>query len=250
MAKLTASEYKLLDKMNKRLRTWHKNNLSNEVINQIQNDLLNFYTKHDIDNPSRDIILFKKSNKYTDEEKQEILQIAKAMERAKSSKISYYKKHKVDDLKIRKSFESMRQNPAYNINTFSDYIQLVDDLNNAKAIISELMEIDSGLVARTYSYAREHKLTSEEVNKILVNTLKNYRDGDTMEQFLQTEIERKELSNYINLNLKDRITDYAKNIGIQAEKIDEIINDAIRDNIKIDDIESHLYNQIDGISKL
>lgn len=249
MARLTASEYKLLDRMNKRLRTWNKNNLSNEVINQIQNDLLNFYAKYDIDNPSRDIVLFKKSNKYTEQEKQEILQIARAMERAKSSKISYYKKHKVDDLKIRKSFETMRQNPAYNINSFSDYIQLIDDLNNAKAIISELMEIDSGLVARTYSYARERKLTSKEVNNILVTTLKNYRDGDTMEQFLQIEIEKKELSNYINLNLRDRITDYANNIGIETEKVDEIIDDAIRDNIKIDDIESHLYNEVDGIGK-
>ena len=249
MAKLTASEYKLLDRMNKRLRTWHKNNLSNEVVNQIQNDLLNFYTKHNIDNPSRDIILFKKSNRYTDEEKQEILQIAKAMDRAKSSKISYYRKHKVDDLKIRKSFESIRQNPAYNINSFSDYIQLVDDLNNAKAIIAELMEIDSGLVARTYSYAREHKLTSEEVNKILVNTLKNYRDGDTMEQFLQTEIERKELSNYINLNLRDSVTDYAQTLKIETEIVDQIINDAIRDNIKIDEIEQHLYEMVDKYKK-
>ena len=249
MAKLTASEYKLLDRMNKRLRTWHKNNLSNEVVNQIQNDLLNFYTKHNIDNPSRDIILFKKSNRYTDKEKQEILQIAKAMDRAKSSKISYYRKHKVDDLKIRKSFESMRQNPAYNINSFSDYIQLVDDLNNAKAIISELMEIDSGLVARTYSYAREHKLTSKEVNKILVNTLKNYRDGDTMEQFLQTEIERKELSNYINLNLRDSVTDYAQTLKIETEIVDQIINDAIRDNIKIDEIEQHLYDMVDKYKK-
>ena len=249
MAKLTASEYKLLDRMNKRLRTWHKNNLSNEVVNQIQNDLLNFYTKHNIDNPSRDIILFKKSNRYTEEEKQEILKIAKAMDRAKSSKISYYRKHKVDDLKIRKSFESMRQNPAYNINSFSDYIQLVDDLNNAKAIIAELMEIDSGLVARTYSYAREHKLTSEEVNKILVNTLKNYRDGDTMEQFLQTEIERKELSNYINLNLRDSVTDYAQTFKIETEIVDQIINDAIRDNIKIDEIEQHLYDMVDKYKK-
>lgn len=249
MARLTASEYKLLDRMNKRLRTWHKNNISNEVVNQIQNDLINFYAKHDIDNPSRDIILFKKSNKYTDEEKQELLQIAKAMERAKSSKISYYKKHKVDDLKIRKSFESMRQNPAYNINSFSDYIQLVDDLNNAKAIISELMEIDSGLVARTYSYAKEHKLTSEEVNKILVTTLKNYRDGDTMEQFLQTEIERKELSNYINLNLRNNITDYAQSFKIETEIVDQIINDAIQDNIKIDEIEQHLYEMVDKYKK-
>lgn len=249
MARLTASEYKLLDRMNKRLRTWNKNNLSNEVINQIQNDLLNFYTKHNIDNPSRDIILFKKSNKYTEQEKQEILQIAKAMERAKSSKISYYKKHKVDDLKIRKSFEAMKQNPAYNIETFADYIEMVDDLNNAKAIIAELMEIDSGLVARSYAYAKEHKLTTEEVNNILTTTLKNYRDGDTMEQFLQTEIERKELSNHINLNLKDKITDYAVNIGIDTEKVDKIIDDAIRDNIKIDDIETYLYNKVDGIGK-
>lgn len=249
MAKLTASEYKLLDRMNKRLRTWNKNNVSNEVINMIQNDLINFYAKYDIDNPSRDLILFKKSNKYTEQQKQEILRIARAMERSKSSKISYYKKHKVNDLKIKKSFESMRENPAYNINSFSDYIHLVDDLNNAKSIISELMEIDSGLVARTYAYAREHKLTSEEVNKILVKTLKNYRDGDTMEQFLQTEIERKELANYVNLNLRDRITDYANNIGIETEKVDEIIEGAIRDNVKIDNIESHLYNKVDGIGK-
>lgn len=248
MAKLTPNEYKLLDRMNKRLRTWHKNDLSSEVVNQIQNDLINFYAKYDIDNPSRDIILFKKSNRYTDEQKQEILQIARAMEFSKSSKLSYYKKHKEDDNRIKLSYEKIKENPAYNVNSFSDYVKFVDDMNNAKAIIAELMQMDSDMVARVYSYSREHNLKTNEINDILVNAVKNYRDGDTMELFLQSEIERKELSNYINLNIKDNLMAYGKKHNIKQEKIEQLINDAIADNIEIDNIEDHLYDQIDGLT--
>lgn len=246
MSKLTPEEYKLLDKMNKRLRTWVKNNMSNEVINQIQNDLTIFYTKYNIDAPSRNIMLFKKSNRYTDQEKQELLRIAQAMNKAKSSKISYYRKMPTDNERLQKAFQSVRNNPLYNVNTFVDYIQWVDDMNNAKEIVAQLMEIDSDLVARTYGYGKEHNLTSEDINMIMKDAVDNYRDGDTMEQFLQNEIEKKEKNNYINLSLAPSIYDYASKKSVPEHATQSII-DTVASNpeISMSNVEDTIYQKID-----
>lgn len=246
MSKLTPAEYKLLDKMNKRLRSWAKNNMSNEVINQVKNDLLNFYTKYDRVSPNRNILLFTKSNTLSDDEKAEMLRIAKAMDSAKSSKISYYKKMPTDDKRLQKAFQTVKNNPLYNVKTFADYVQWVDDLNNAKSIVAELMELDSAMVARVYGYGTEKNLTTEQVNEILINAVNNYKDGDSMEQFLQTEIEKRELKNHININLRDRLYNYGNKYGVNSTEIDNIIDMSIQENIGIDNIEDYLYNEIDG----
>lgn len=247
-SRLTADEYKLLDKMNKRLRTWQKNNMSNEVVNQVKNDLLNFYLKHNINSPNREMLLFTKSNNLTSEQKEELLRIANAMNSAKSSKISYYKKMPTDDKRLQKAFQTVKNNPLYNVKTFADYVQWVDDMNNAKAIVAELMELDSAMIARVYGYGTDKKLTTEQVNEIMVNAVNNYKDGSTMEQFLQSEIEKKELENHINIKLRDRLYKYGDKYSVDAETVDNIIDNAIIDNIPLDNIDDYLFNAIEEVS--
>lgn len=201
MPKLTKAEYKLLDRMNKRLQSWEKNNMASEVINQVKNDLLNFYVKHDRVFSGKNI-RFTKSNRMDVNEKRELLAIANAMNSAKSSSIKYYKQHGVNDDQIMQSFETVRNNPAYNVNSFSEYVQWVDDIKNAKATRELISNLDSKQIARLYGYGREYKLTTEEVNTIILSNLDRYRNGSNLELFLKSEIEtfeeqtRQEMARY------------------------------------------------------
>lgn len=189
---LTKEEYKLLDRMNKRLRTWQRQGLTNEVINRVKNDLINFYDKYDRAHPSHEYIVFTKSKNLSDREKQELLQIARSMENAKSSSLAYYKKRRdnINDEQIRRSYETIKNNPAYGVNNWQDYIQFVDNMENYRAISASLRELDSKIVARTYAYGKEHNLTTQDINELLLQNVQKYEYGDDFEIFLKTEIER------------------------------------------------------------
>ncbi len=189
MSKLTKAEYRLLDRMNKRFRTWEKNNISSEVINQVKNDLVNWYIKHDRV-WSGENVRFTKSNRLDDNEKRELLQIARAMESAKSSKISYYKRMPNSDEQFTRSFETVRNNPAYGVNSFADYVRFVDDMKSYRETRILLESLPSKEVARLYAYGREHNLTTEQVNQILISNVDKYRNGSNTERFLMDEIDK------------------------------------------------------------
>lgn len=190
MPKLTPEEYKLLDRMNKRLATWEKNGLTNDITNQVRTELLNFYTKHDIEYTGA-TVKFKKSNLYTDEEKREILAIANAMEYTKSSSIKYYKsnpnKAKHNYLQ---SYETVRNKGVYGVKTFQDYIRFIDDIKSAKANKDLIRNLDSHQIARLYGYGHEHDLTTEQINNIILENVSEYRDGSKLERFLMDEIDQ------------------------------------------------------------
>lgn len=192
MPKLTPEEYKLLDRMNKRLATWEKNGLTNDITNQVRVELLNFYTKHDIEYKGA-TVKFKKSNLYTDEEKREILAIANAMEFTKSSSIKYYKsnpnKAKHNYLK---SFESVRNMSVYGVKTFQDYIKFIDDIKSAKDNKDLIRNLDSHQIARLYGFGHEHNLTTEQINDLILENVTEYRRGSKLEEFLLEEIENNE----------------------------------------------------------
>ena len=192
MQKLTPEEYKLLDRMNKRLATWEKNGLTNDITNQVRVELLNFYTKHDIEYKGA-TVKFKKSNLYTDEEKREILAIARAMEYTKSSSIKYYKsnpnKAKHNYLQ---SYETVRNKGVYGVKTFQDYIRFIDDIKSAKANKDLIRNLDSHQIARLYGYGHEKNLTTEQINNIILENVSEYRDGSKLERFLMDEIDQYE----------------------------------------------------------
>lgn len=189
MPRLTPDEYKLLDRMNKRLATWEKNDLQNDVTNQVRIELLNFYTKHDIEYTGA-TIKFKKSNLYTEQEKQEILSIARAMEYSKSSAISYYKRHPTkQEHNYLQSFETVRNKGVYGVKTFQDYINFIDDIKSAKANKDLIRNLDSKQIARLYAYGHEKKLTTEQINDIILENVTEYRSGTKLENFLMKQIE-------------------------------------------------------------
>lgn len=189
MPKLTTEEYRLLDRMNKRLETWERNKLTNDVTNQVRIELLNFYTKHDIEYTGK-TVKFKKSNLFTEGEKAEILAIAQAMEFSKSSSIKYYKAHpKKSEHNYLQSFETVRNKGVYGVKTFQDYINFIDDIRTAKANKDLIRNLDSKQIARLYAYGHEKKLTTEQINQLIIDNVSDYRNGSKLERFLMEEIE-------------------------------------------------------------
>lgn len=192
MPKLTPDEYKLLDRMNKRLATWEKNDLTNDITNQVRTELLNFYTKHDIEYTGA-TVKFKKSNLYTVDEKREILAIAKAMEFTKSSSIKYYKANpNKAHHNYLKSFETVRNKGVYGVKTFQDYINFIDDIKSAKANRDLIRNLDSKQIARLYAYGHERDLSTEQINQLIIDNVTDYRDGSKLERFLMDEIDQYE----------------------------------------------------------
>ena len=192
MPKLTPEEYKLLDRMNKRLATWENNDLTNDITNQVRVELLNFYTKHDIEYKGA-TVKFKKSNLYTDEEKREILAIARAMEYTKSSSIKYYKSNpNKQSHNYLQSYETVRNMGVYGVKTFQDYIRFIDDIKSAKANKDLIRNLDSKQIARLYAYGHERDLTTEQINQLIIDNVTEYRDGSKLERFLMDEIEQYE----------------------------------------------------------
>lgn len=192
MPKLTPDEYKLLDRMNKRLATWEKNDLTNDITNQVRTELLNFYTKHDIEYTGA-TVKFKKSNLYTVDEKREILAIAKAMEFTKSSSIKYYKANpNKAQHNYLKSFETVRNKGVYGVKTFQDYINFIDDIKSAKANRDLIRNLDSKQIARLYAYGHDRDLSTEQINQLIIDNVTDYRDGSKLERFLMDEIDQYE----------------------------------------------------------
>ena len=204
MGTLTKEMYKMYDKLNKRLKVWDKNNVSSEAVRRVRNDLLNFYTKNDIEIKG-DSLNFVKRQTLNEEQQKELMTIAKSMDFQKSSSIAYYKKNPETDKRGSMSFETVRNNPEYGVNNFQDYIKFIDDIKNAKATKSIMRNLDSKQVARLYGYGKEKDLTTEEVNTIIMQNLDGYRKGERLYNFLMDEIDKFFEDNeewYITTNLK------------------------------------------------
>lgn len=189
MGTLTKDMYKMYDKLNKRLKVWDKNNVSSEAVRRVRNDLLNFYTKNDIEIKG-DSLNFIKRQSLNEEQQKELMSIAKSMDFQKSSSMSYYKKKPESDKRGTMSFETVRNNPEYGVNNFQDYIKFIDDIKNAKATKSIMRNLDSKQVARLYGYGKEKDLTTEEVNTIIMQNLDGYRKGERLYNFLMDEIDK------------------------------------------------------------
>lgn len=188
LAQLTKEEYRLLDRMNKRLKVWDKRGATSEAVRRVRNDLLNFYTREDIETKSN-TLNFVKRKTLTDEQQRELVAIAKSMEFQKSSSVAYYAKNPEADARGTMSFETVRNNPEYGVNTFQDYIQFIDDIKNAKANRAIMRNLESKQVARLYAFGKDNGLTTDEVNTIIMQNLDGYRRGEKLYNFLMDEIE-------------------------------------------------------------
>lgn len=189
MGTLSKEVYKMYDRLNKRLAVWDKNDASSEAVRRVRNDLLNFYTKHDIELKG-DNLNFIKRQSLTEEQQKELTAIAKSMEFQKSSSIQYYKTNPEADKRGTMSFETVRANPEYGVNTFQEYIQFIDDIKNAKANHAIMRNLESKQVARLYAYGKENDLTTDEVNTIIMQNIDGYRKGEKLYNFLMDEIDR------------------------------------------------------------
>ena len=168
---MTKSEKKLLLKMNKRMERFKKAGAESYIISQTKNMLLNFYLKHDITAPRSGRFTTRKG--MTPEQEEELLRIARAMDRSKSSSIGYYKKHFEDenrDDQIQRSFESFQQNHPELEFDFADWVNYIDQMENEDKGFKDYY--DSETILDIYNYGYSIGLKNKDIQAMMAKQLR------------------------------------------------------------------------------
>lgn len=161
---LSREDKLLLQRMNKRMERFKKAGHENYVVQETKNMLLNFYLKYDIDAP--------RSGRFTTRELQdpeaqkEILQIARAMEKVKSSNVGYYKRHMEQEEQQRKSYKTSQENYGASFQNFGEYVEWIDEMKNVDKGFKEYYD-NSKELARIYDYGYANDLNSKEIQGII-----------------------------------------------------------------------------------
>ena len=162
---LSREDKLLLRRMNKRMERFKKAGADNYIIGETKNMLLNFYMKYDIDAP--------RSGRFTTRElsnpeaQEEILKIARAMDRVKSSNIGYYKRkgEEVEEQQL-KSFQTSKEAYGAMVQDLPSYMEFIDEMENIDKGFKEYYD-NSKEIARIYDYGYEVGLSSKEIQKIM-----------------------------------------------------------------------------------
>lgn len=189
---LSLEDRKLFDRMNKRLDKFDKQGIHNEVVNLAREELLNIYLKEsqkDTDLSRVNFSKFSMNSNLSEDTINDLRGLAKALEKAKTSKISYYKKDPTSVSNVRGTFEKL-EGKKYGVKDFQSFVNFVDDLENAMATSDISDKLDSNQWARIYGYGKDKKMTTEEINKLIIDNISKYRDGDTFVLYAFKEIDK------------------------------------------------------------
>lgn len=188
---LSLEDRKLFDRMNKRLDKFDKQGIHNEVVNLAREELLNIYLKEsqkDTDLSRTNFSKFSMNTNLSEDTINDLRGLAKALEKSKTSKISYYKKDPTAVSNVRGTFETL-EGKKYGVKDFQSYINFVDDLEDAMATSDITDKLNSDQWARIYGYGKDKKMTTEEINQLIIDNISKYRDGDTFVLYAFKEID-------------------------------------------------------------
>ena len=161
----TEEEKKLLRKLNKRMSRFEKAGADGNVIQQTKNLLQNWYLKYMINMPKSGG--FTTRNLNSPEAQEELLNIAKMMDRAKSSNIGYYKKYgEARNEQQIKSYETMKAKYPNLITDYASYVKFIDRLENEYKTFREYYD-DSKELARIYDYGYAANLKTKEIQDLI-----------------------------------------------------------------------------------
>lgn len=189
---LTIEDRKLFDRMNKRLDKFDKKGVQNEVVNLAREELLNIYLKESesgTDLSRTNFNKFSMNTSMSEETLDDLRGLAKALEKSKTSKISYYKKDPTITQHARSTYETLK-GKEYGVNDFQSFINFVDDLKGAMATSEIANKLDSDQWARIYGYGKDRGLTTDEINTLIIDNVSRYRDGDTFVLYAFNEIDK------------------------------------------------------------
>lgn len=174
--KISKSDYRLFDKLNKRLAAWEKSGVEHSIITETKDSLLSFYDEEDIDISRMKSIRFKKSGDMTKEQIKQLRQIAKMMDAQKESKISFFKKNMDDMSRYEKSYETAKQRYGVQITDFPSYIKFIEKMNSLSQRLKEYYT--SKQVVQILEYGLALGLSRSEVNKLMHNQARNKKTPD------------------------------------------------------------------------
>ena len=193
MARLSAEDRKLFDRANKRIEAFTKLGLRNDIIEIIQNELTNVYLDASADMIDTSRVNYDKfsmnSAVMSGERLEDARNLANALLDAKSSTLRYYKEHEHEPEYRAMSFETVRSNPAYEVNNFQDYINFVDDMKHAKEMKSLLQNLGSKNIARLYAYGKTQRFSRNDIDKIMLSVKKKFLDKDDLYKYLRGKID-------------------------------------------------------------
>lgn len=188
---LSLEDKKLFDRMNKRLDRFDKQGIRNEVVNLAREELLNIYLKESekgTDLSRSNFNKFSMNTNISDDTLNDLRGLAKALEKAKTSKISYYKKDPTAVGNVRGTFETLK-GKKFGVKDFQSYVNFVDDLESAMSTSDITDKLNSDQWARIYGYGKDKKMTTEEINQLIIDNISKYRDGDTFVLYAFKEID-------------------------------------------------------------
>lgn len=167
---LTKDQYRQVDKLNKRLDKFQKMGLKSEATEQTRTALEAFYLKHDINVGKMKGMKFKKRTaNMTQEQIDEMLEIADMFESSIGSRVSdYTQKKKIPD-HVKKAFETTKKKYPNQVKTWQDYINFIDRNKNVDSAIAEYYDSDE--VSLLYDNAISMGLTEKEVYNIIAKQI-------------------------------------------------------------------------------
>lgn len=191
---MSDEDRKLFDRMNKRLETFDKRGIKNNIVGLVRHELMNIYLneqeKNETDLHRTNFSKFTMNSNISDETLEELRGLAQALEKTKSSTMRYYKKHPTVAGNVEKSFEVLK-GKQYGVKDFQSFVNFVDDLDEAMQdkVMSE--KLDSNQWARIYGYGKDKDFTTDEINDLITKNITSYRDGETYVTFITSVIDEK-----------------------------------------------------------
>ena len=203
MAKLSAEDRKMFDRLNKRYKVFKKRGVSSNLWEMVKNEVLNVY----LDAADRGVMdisrLNFKQNVFTmakDVDAETLAQLRKIAQYAdstKSSSFNYYKKTGGQyDEQLYKSYKTIKEQKGFYVNDLQDYIDFIDDIENG-AIDKELFErLGSKLYEYFRAYCKHKKISVNDYNMIVKRGLSTQLNGDPLYNWLRNEVDGAYSENY------------------------------------------------------
>ena len=197
MAKLTAEDRKMFDRLNKRYKVFKKRGVSSNLWELVKNEVLNVYldaAKRGVMDISR---LNFKQNVFTmakDVDAETLAQLRKIAQYAditKSSSFNYYKKTggRYDD-ELYKAYNTIKKQNGFYVNDLQDYIDFIDDIENG-AMDKELFErLGSKLYRFFMAYLKHKPISQADYDSIIRRGLSTQLNGDPLYNWLRNEVDR------------------------------------------------------------
>lgn len=203
MAKLTAEDRKMFDRLNKRFKVFKKRGVSSNLWEMVKNEVLNVY----LDAANRGVMnisrLNFKQNVFTmakdvdAETLAQLRKIAQYADNTKSSSFKYYKKTGGQyDEQLYKQYKTIKEQKGFYVNDLQDYIDFIDDIENG-AIDKELYDrLGSKLYEYFRAYCKHKKISVNDYNMIVKRGLSTQLNGDPLYNWLRNEVDRAYSENY------------------------------------------------------